>query len=107
MFSQFRKLNNESGVVLFIVLITAIIIMVFSLGILTQSLNETNYAQQQVDQITSDELAKGVFWNAYSDSLGQGNKTYTFVMPTGRTYSVNTVIHGTTVNVTSNYDTFQ
>ena len=59
MFPQFKKLNNESGIVLFIVLMAAIIIMIFSVGILTQSMNETNYAQQQIDQIVSDQLAKG------------------------------------------------
>ena len=66
MFPQFKKLKNESGVVLFIVLMTAIIIMIFSVGILTQSMNEINYAQQQIDQITSDQVSKGMFWNAYS-----------------------------------------
>src|SRR5476649_304618 len=61
MFPQLKKINNESGVVLFIVLMTAIIIMIFSVGILTQSMNEINYAQQQIDQIATDELAKGMF----------------------------------------------
>src|SRR5271165_2578837 len=67
MFPQLKKVNNESGIVLFIVLMTAIIIMLFSVGVLTQSLNETNYAQQQADQIISDQLAKGIFWNAYAN----------------------------------------
>ena len=69
MFPQFKKLNNESGIVLFIVLMTAIIIMIFSVGILTQSMNEINYAQQQIDQIASDQLAKGIFWNAYATGI--------------------------------------
>jgi hypothetical protein len=66
MFPQFKKRNNESGIVLFIVLMTAIIIMIFSVGILTQSMNEINYAQQQIDQISSEQLAKGMWWNAYA-----------------------------------------
>jgi hypothetical protein len=68
----FKKINNESGIVLFIVLMTAIIIMIFSVGILTQSANEINYAQQQIDQIASEEMGKGVFWQQYS-SIGSYN----------------------------------
>ena len=47
MFPQFKRINNESGIVLFIVLMTAIVIMIFSVGILTQSMNEINYAQPE------------------------------------------------------------
>jgi ABC-type Fe3+ transport system permease subunit len=73
MFPQFKKLKQESGVVLFIVLMVAIIIMLFSAGILSQSLNERNYSQQQVDQIASEELAKGIFWNSYSTAFGSAS----------------------------------
>ena len=116
MFPQFKKLNNESGIILFIVLMVSIIIMIFSLGILTQSLNETNYAQQQIDQIASDELAKGIFWNAYASNAlnaasSQGSiGTVTLV---NRSYDMNLDYHGNTANnalkwsATVNYDTFQ
>jgi Tfp pilus assembly protein PilX len=66
MFPQFKKLNNESGVVLFIVLMVAIVIMIFSVGILTQSMNEMNYAQHQIDQINAQEQTMGAFANTYS-----------------------------------------
>jgi hypothetical protein len=115
MFPQLK--NNESGIVLFIVLMVAVVIMIFSVGILTQSMNETNYAQQQVDQIVSDQLAKGIFWNAYSSAYSQGNMTNmqnVGISQTiqGRTYQItlNSSTNGsgvTSYNVVANYDTFQ
>ncbi len=106
MFLQFRK--NESGIVLFTVLMTAIIIMIFSVGILTQSMNEVNYAQQQIDQIVSDQLAKGVFWNAYSAGM-QSVGTSTLMQ--GRNYQIELNLSSSgyinSYNTTVNYDTFQ
>ncbi len=110
MFPQLKKINNESGIVLFIVLMVAIIIMIFSVGILTQSMNETNYAQQQIDQIVSDQLAKGIFWNAYSSGMTGGVAVGTTM--NGRTYNL-TITSGapgsgvTPYSVVANYDTFQ
>jgi hypothetical protein len=113
MFTQFKKIDNESGVILFIVLMTAIIIMIFSVGILTQSINETNYAQQQIDQIISDQLAKGYFWNAYSANIltGAGPNIGISTVMQGRNYQVNLIYGGTsqgigTWNTVVNYDTF-
>ena len=112
MFPQLKKINNESGVVLFIVLMVAIIIMIVSVGILTQSMNETNYAQQQVDQIVSEQLSKGVFWNAYSSAYTQGNLTNMQAVTTsmviqGRNYYVGVKsLGGGNYNSISNYDTF-
>jgi len=115
MFPQFKKINNESGIVLFIVLMTAIIIMIFSVGILTQSMNETNYAQQQIDQIESEQWAKGIFWNAYSNSyLSQGNPNVGIgTTVQGRYYFVVLNYYGTSSGgianwvSTANYDSFQ
>jgi len=115
MFPQLKKLNNESGVVLFIVLMVAIIIMIFSVGILTQSMNETNYAQQQVDQIISDQLAKGIFWNAYSSAYSSNNMTnmqnvaiYNYTPAgIGRTYNISLSSAGNAYSAVVNYDTFQ
>ena len=110
MFTQFKKLNNESGIVLFIVLMTAIIIMIFSAGILTQSMNEINYAQQQIDQIACDQLAKGSFWNAYGPGMILPGTTVS-VNLSGRIYNL-TITSGTPgsgftpYSVVCNYDTF-
>ena len=96
MFPQFKKLNNESGLVLFIVLMVAIIIMIVSVGILIQSLNETNYAQQQTDQIVSDQLAKGIFWKAYATAYAAGNITNI------QNVGISTVMNGRTYNMVLN-----
>ena len=115
MFPQLKKLNNESGIVLFIVLMTAIIIMLFSVGILTQSVNEVNSAQQQIDQIISDQLAKGVFWNAYSNGTlvaGGANVGVSTALLQGRLYTITLNDYGTVGGIanwvaTANYDSFQ
>ncbi len=99
--------------VLFITLMVAIVIMIISVGILTQSMNETNYGQQQIDQIVSDQLAKGLFWNSYSNAYANGNITniqnvsYSTNM-NGRIYNVtlNTTATANQYTVTTNYDTF-
>jgi len=112
MVPPFKRLNNESGVVLFMVLMTAIIIMILSIGILTQSINEVNYAQQQIDQIISDQLSKGIFWSNYSSSgMGSSNnttplqgRTYTTTISSQGANASNPAITGYTVNTT--YDTF-
>ena len=109
MLFQFKKINNESGVVLFIVLMVAIIIMIFSVGILTQSMNEINYAQQQIDQTTCDQLKKGVLWNSQAQgSLEPGYSTNI----NGRTYTIVTASVGGPPPIQENwqincsYDTF-
>jgi hypothetical protein len=114
MFPQFKKLNNESGIVLFMVLMVAIIIMIFSVGILTQSMNEINYAQQQIDQIATDQMAKGIFWNAYSNgAIGSVTGVPVYINENGRNYAVTIAPVGAAVNgvttytVSANYDTFQ
>jgi len=113
MFPQFKKFNNESGIVLFIVLMIAIVIMIFSVGILTQSSNEINYAQQQIDQIAADQLSKGVWWNAYASASATGAP----VMPggaipaNGRAYTMGmtsaSAVNGiTSYNVSASYTVF-
>ena len=105
MFHQFKKINNESGIVLFIVLMTAIIIMVLSLGILTQSMNEVNYAQQQIDQIVTQQWSKGMFWNA--ESTGSfGNTGISNIKIQGRSYNVMLNSTGVTNQyiMTTNYE---
>ncbi len=110
MFPQFKRINNESGVVLFIVLMTAIIIMIYSLGVLTQSLNEINYAQQQIDQINCDQLKKGFLWSSYASNSMQNVGISTVIG--GRTYTITPVSTvnasgGNTWQISCTYDTFQ
>lgn len=110
MFRSFKKLNNESGIVLFIVLMTVIIIMIVSATILSQSMNEINFAQQQIDEIATDQLTKGIFWNEYSSGMLSVAPTGTILQ--GRTYNIvlnplGTVAGVSSYNVIVNYDSFQ
>jgi len=110
MFRSFKKFNNESGIVLFIVLMTVIIIMIVSATILSQSMNEINFAQQQIDEIATDQLTKGIFWNQYSSGMQGVAATGTTLQ--GRTYNIvlnplGTVGGVSSYNVIVNYDSFQ
>lgn len=112
MFRSFKNLNNESGIVLFVVLMTAIIIMIISASILSQSMNEINFAQQQIDEIATDQLAKGVFWNAYSSVGGMQSIGAPPATLQNRTYQTTPTSSGPTAainsySVTVNYDSFQ
>ena len=111
MFPQLKKCNSESGIVLFVVLMTSIIIMILSLGILTESLTEMNYAQQQIDQITSEQLAKGMFWNMYASGMNSMPSSSIVANVTGRSYNMSVLsgsaAGGTTpYNVVVNFDSF-
>ena len=78
--------NNKSGIVLFMVLMTSIIIMILSVGIFTQSMNEINFAQSKIDQITSEQLTKGIFWQNYASEM-TALPTAAVVDPSPRAYS--------------------
>ncbi len=67
MFRQFNnRVNPESGMVLATVLMIVSVIMVLSIAILSLSLTQSTTSQQQIEDIRSDQLAKGIFWNTYS-----------------------------------------
>ena len=109
MFRPLKNVNNESGIVLFIVLMTVIIIMIISYSILSQSMNEVNFAQQQIDEIQTQELAEGYFWqNYYGATPGVGASQ----TGSGRTYVLNSwtntapVSYITPYTIITNYDTF-
>ncbi len=115
MFPQLKKINNESGIVLFIVLMTAIIIMIFSVGILTQSMNEINYAQQQIDQSFPTSWPKGSFGMHIANgtlATGSSNIGVGTMMIQGRTYNITLNYYGAPGGIanwiaTANYDSFQ
>ena len=64
--------NKESGMVLIIVLMVTIIIMSYSIGILTRGSSQVISAEDQVDRIKSEQLAIGAYAKAYTD-LASGN----------------------------------
>lgn len=95
---------------LFIVLMTVIIIMIVSASILSQSMNEINFAQQQIDEITTDQWNKGIHWLAFSSGDIQ-NTALTNITLNNRTYSYTLSSAGpsggvTTYTIVANYDSF-
>ncbi len=57
--------------ILLVVLLIVTVMMVFTLMILTQSMNQTTASQKEIERIKADQLAKGIFWNAYSSGTNQ------------------------------------
>lgn len=55
------------------VMMTSLIIVIISLGILTQSVNQLNIGQNQIDQIACDQLVKGTMWPQMSSGLAASN----------------------------------
>lgn len=111
MFIQLKRLNNEKGIVLFVVIMTIIIMMIIGASILSQSANEIFFAQQQIDEITSDQLAKGVFWSQYSSGVFPATPTTITCSLNNRTYTVTLTNLGfaggvTNYSVVANYDSF-
>jgi hypothetical protein len=73
-------------------------------------MNETNYAQQQIDQSVCDQLTKGIFWNASSSGMQNIGNTIV-INENGRSYQIqiNLASTGVVNSYTSscNYDTLQ
>lgn len=59
--------NNESGMVMVVVLMVTIIIMVYSIGILSRGASQVISAEDQVDRIKAEQLAVGAYAKTYSD----------------------------------------
>lgn len=95
-----RKKNNESGMVMIMVIMVTIIIMVYSIGILSRGATQVISAEDQVDRIKADQLAMGAYAKAYTD-MASGSalpgtfnetldgKTYTVVLTDGGTTGPN------------------
>ncbi len=68
MLRQLRKTKDDSGVVLIFVTIVLMILAIVSMGIFSQSLSQSKSSRAQLDQIVAGQLAKGAFWQAYTQS---------------------------------------
>ena len=92
-----HKRKNNSGVILIIVLVILMILSIVSVTIFSQSLTQTKTSHSQVDQIVTEQLAKGAFWVAANRATQQaisggiipydGPNTITSDVLNGRTYS--------------------
>ena len=95
MFRQLR--NNESGVVLIMVVMTVVIMMIFSIGLVSRGVSQTKSSESQIDRIKAEQLAMGVYAKAYSDRAAglamNALTTYNATMD-NKTYFVNVVDSG-------------
>lgn len=65
MFPQLR--NNESGMVLVMVLMVVVIMMVYSIGVVTRGTSQQKSVEDQIDSIKSEQLSIGAYAKAYTD----------------------------------------
>ncbi len=63
---MFRKLNQESGMVLLTVLIVSIGMIIIGISILSLNINQVKMGQLEIERIRSAEIAKGKYWSDYS-----------------------------------------
>ena len=82
--------------VLVTVLMVLMVMSIFMISILNQSLNQSSSSKRQADQIADDQCLKGLFWQFYSSgdittrSLGDCHeKSYTATV-TGSQVSIST-----------------
>ena len=87
---MFRDLrNNESGVVLVMVLMVVIIMMVYSIGVVARGTSQRKSAEEQIDSIKKEQLALGVYAKSYTD-LASGTSMQTSFSETldNKTYNM-------------------
>ncbi len=76
----------ESGMALVTVLMAIIVMTVISVGVISSTMNQSASSQAQIDQIYADQLAKGIFWNAYSAGTIVPT-TFTLINDKGKTFT--------------------
>ena len=86
MLRQFK--HKPSGVVLVTVLMVIVVMIIFTIGLLSRSVTQTVSAEKQVDRIRAEQFVKGVFWQVYANLadnlLVAGSVTQTI---DGKTYT--------------------
>ena len=65
MLRQFK--HKPSGVVLVTVLMVIVVMIIFTIGLLSRSVTQTVSAEKQVDRIRAEQFVKGVFWQVYAN----------------------------------------
>ncbi|MBF0490476.1 MAG: hypothetical protein HQL15_07650 [Candidatus Omnitrophica bacterium] len=91
MFIQLRRPKKESGVVLLMTLMAVVVIVIMSVAIFSQSMNQTSTVQKEIEQIRAKQLMMGYFWNAYTNAYVSGGNLVNMtdsVKLYNKTYSV-------------------
>lgn len=63
--SIFKPKNDESGVVLILVLVISVVMMIFAVGMVALNASQAISTQHQIDRIKAEQLAKGAHWVNY------------------------------------------
>ncbi len=71
MFKSVKK--NDKGMVLTMVIMITMVMMVYTLGIVSTNVSQVTSGQRQADRIKAEQLAKGAFWVAYMSDYNLGN----------------------------------
>ena len=99
--------SNESGMVMIMVLMVTIIIMIYSIGILTRGASQVISSEDQVDHIKAEQLAIGAYAKTYTD-LASGSAlpgTFTETLD-NKVYNVTVTDNGNTGPNNTNTLTF-
>ena len=102
---RLNKINNESGIVMVIVICFIVIMSVAMVGLFVRNTSTALTSVEQAKRIKADTLARGAYWRAYNllstgQSLPVGPESETFENTVYRiTYSQVT----NQVNVAVNY----
>jgi hypothetical protein len=93
---MFRQLqNNESGMVLIMVVMAVVAMMVFSIGVVSRGVSQTKSSESQISRIKVEQLAIGAYAKAYSDYAAGGvAPTNLSITMDNRTYVANVVNNG-------------
>ncbi len=84
-----RRKRNDSGMVMIMVLMVTIIIMVYSIGILSRGATQVLSAEDQVDRIKADQLTMGAYAKTYTDMAAGSAMPTTFTETLdGKAYTV-------------------
>ena len=59
--------NNESGVVLLVVIVLTVAISIISISMMSSQVSQAISNRRQIDQIKADQLTKGAFFRRYSE----------------------------------------
>ena len=95
---MFRQLkNDESGMVLIMVLMVVIIMMIYSIGVVSRGTSQTKSIEEQIDSIRAEQLTLGAYAKTYTDLASGVNMTAIFnTTLDNKAYGISVVNNGAT-----------
>ena len=68
-----KRINNHDGVVLFTVLIVVIVMMIFTVSLISITVSQNISNHHQIERIQAEQLAKGSMWYNYMNINSVGS----------------------------------